>query len=141
METTRDLSRFIVAQQRDYQTALAEIQNGRKMSHWMWYIFPQIQGLGKSLTSQYYAIQDIDEARDFLKNSYLRNNLVQICQALLLLQTNNATEVFGKPDDMKLRSSMTLFACASEGDSVFTQVLIKFFDGKPDNRTKKLLGM
>ena len=124
-----DLSRYVTAQQRDYQSALTEIKNGKKVSHWMWYIFPQIRGLGKSSTSQFYAIQSLDEAKAF----------IEISEALLSLDTSDAYEVFGKPDNMKLKSSMTLFARASEDNQVFLNVLDRYFKGKRDFRTLKIL--
>lgn len=138
---TYDLSRFVKAQQEDYQCALSEIKAGQKRSHWMWYIFPQIIGLGRSSTSEYYAIRDFGEAKAFLEDAYLGGNLVEICKALLELDSNNATKIFGRPDDMKLKSSMTLFACA-DGDenSIFMKVLDKFFDGQSDRRTMQILG-
>lgn len=135
------LTRFEEAHRQFYATALAEIRNGRKMSHWMWYIFPQIRGLGHSPTSQYYAIQSIEEAGAFLNDPYLGGNLLEITGALLLLDEDNPTAIFGKPDDKKLRSSMTLFALVSEDDSVFRQVLNKYFEGKPDKRTLGILGI
>ena len=121
-----------------FATALSEIQNGKKRSHWMWYIFPQIHGLGVTPTSQYYAIRSRQEAKDFLADPYLGGNLVKIASALLDLDTNNASHVFGFPDDLKLRSSMTLFAQVSDFD-VFQKVLDKYFDGKPDDRTLSIL--
>lgn len=124
-----------------YQTALKEIQSGHKYSHWMWYIFPQIHGLGRSSTSQYYAIQSLDEARAFLEDPYLGKNLLEISQALLNLDTNNATEVFGRPDDMKIRSSMTLFSLVADADPVFQKVLDKYFGGRKDGRTLRILGL
>ena len=134
-----DLSRYVTAQQRDYQSALTEIKNVKKVSHWMWYIFPQIRGLGKSSTSQFYAIQSLDEAKAFLEHPYLGHNIIEISEALLSLDTSDAYEVFGKPDDKKLCSSMTLFAIASEGPSIFQKVLEKYFSGKYDSRTKRIL--
>mgnify|MGYP000883991364 CR=1 FL=1 len=139
MQNNIDLSRFIKAQESSYQTALSEIKNGRKLTHWMWYIFPQIQGLGMSSTSIYYAISDLDEARAYLNDTYLGKNLSTICTALLELTSNNPTEVFGRPDDMKLKSCMTLFLLASDENSLFQKVLDKFFDGKQDKRTVKIL--
>ena len=127
MSTVSDLKRFTDAQQSSFATALSEIQNGKKRSHWMWYIFPQIHGLGVTPTSQYYAIRSRQEAKDFLADP-----------ALLDLDTNNASHVFGFPDDLKLRSSMTLFAQVSDFD-VFQKVLDKYFDGKPDDRTLSIL--
>ena len=134
-----DLSRFHEAQKDDYDIALKEIKNGRKESHWMWYIFPQIQGLGHSSTAQYYAISDMAEAKAYLKDDVLRRRLVEISQALLDLPANNAIEVFGVPDNMKLRSSMTLFSMAGPEISVFQKVLDKFFAGQPDRRTLEIL--
>lgn len=138
MSTVSDLKRFADAQQSSFATALSEIQNGKKRSHWMWYIFPQIHGLGVTPTSQYYAIRSLQEAKDFLADPYLGSNLIKITSALMDLNTNNASEVFGFPDDLKLRSSMTLFAQVSDFD-VFQKVLDKFFDGKPDDRTLSIL--
>lgn len=134
-----NLQRYEEAHKNHYQTALAEIKNGRKESHWMWFIFPQIKGLGRSYTSQYYAIENLNEAKEFLKHPYLGKNLLEITNALLLLDSNNATEIFGKPDDMKLKSCMTLFAIASEEQNVFDKVISKFYNGKYDNRTINLL--
>ncbi len=138
MSTVSDLKRFTDAQQSSFATALSEIQNGKKRSHWMWYIFPQIHGLGVTPTSQYYAIRSLQEAKDFLADPYLGGNLIKITSALLDLDTNNASAVFGFPDDLKLRSSMTLFAQVSDFD-VFQKVLDKYFNGKPDDRTLSIL--
>lgn len=107
-----NLKRFTEAQQRDYAQALREIQNGRKESHWIWYIFPQLKGLGRSYTSDFYGIVDLDEAKAFLQDPYLGKHLQKISEALLNLDNDNATQIMGRPDDMKLKSSMTLFACA-----------------------------
>ena len=133
-----DLKRFTDAQKSSYATALAEIKSGKKRSHWMWYIFPQIHGLGVTPTSQYYAIKSLQEAQDFLADPYLGTNLINITSALLDLDTNNASAVFGFPDDLKLRSCMTLFAQVSDFD-VFDKVLDKYFDGKKDDRTLQIL--
>ena len=140
MKNAYDLSRFADAHRQDYPRALAEIRNGRKQSHWMWYIFPQIRGLGISSTSQFYAIQSLDEAKAFLEHPYLGENLLEISQALLLLDTNHARTVFGSPDDMKLRSSMTLFRQAAPDQPVFQAVLDKYFDGIPDAITLRIIG-
>lgn len=134
-----DLSRFITAHERDYHRALTEIKNGRKVSHWMWYIFPQLKGLGRSSTSEYYGISDIEEAKAFLQNPILGAHLIEISSELLLLDTDNAEKVMGHPDDMKLRSSMTLFSAAMGQDGVFQNVLDKFFHGKKDSRTLRML--
>ena len=141
MENSFDLSRFTKAHRSSYQTALNEIKNERKTSHWMWYIFPQMRGLGHSDISKYYAFQSLDEARAFLNDPYLGRNLLEISNALFDLDTNNATEVFSKPDDWKLKSCMTLFSIISEDGSVFHKVLDKFFYGKPDKRTLKWLNI
>ena len=139
MKQNIDLSRFVEAHNQSYDTALKEIKNGHKYSHWMWYIFPQIQGLGKSSTSRYYAIKNSGEALAFLNDAYLGGHLIEISQVLMQLDSDNPTEIFGKPDDMKLRSCMTLFASVSDDNSIFHQVINKYFDGKPDKRTLAIL--
>ncbi|MBR2844334.1 MAG: DUF1810 domain-containing protein [Solobacterium sp.] len=136
-----DLSRFIEAHQQSYQRALKEIRNGRKTSHWMWYIFPQMEGLGSSPLSQYYSIHSLDEAGAFLHDPYLGGNLLEICHVLTELKTNNAAEVFGRTDDTKLKSSMTLFALVPNADPVFQDVLNQYYNGKRDHRTLKILGV
>jgi uncharacterized protein (DUF1810 family) len=133
------MERFIKAQKGDYKTALKEISNGRKVSHWMWYIFPQVAGLGYSETSKYYAIQDVQEAQAYLDHSVLGPRLIEICEALLSLKTSDPHVVFGSPDDMKLKSSMTLFATLPATDPVFQAVLDKFFSGKKDEKTLQLM--
>ena len=133
------LDRFLIAQNQYYETALREIQAGQKRSHWMWFIFPQIDGLGFSETARYYAIKDLQEAKEYLKNPVLSAHLIEISKALLLVKSNDAREVMGWPDDMKLRSSMTLFALADPQCEVFAQVLQKFFDGKMDEKTVEKL--
>lgn len=139
MNDKYNLERFLVAQQADYAIALSEIKRGRKQSHWMWYVFPQIQGLGFSSTSKYYAIKNIDEAQAYLQHEILGKRLVEICNALLALETNDAHKIFGSPDDIKLRSSATLFAEVPGVDKVFELVLHKFFNGVKDNKTLQLL--
>ena len=134
-----NLGKFLKAQETDYAIALSEIKHGKKRSHWMWYIFPQIQGLGFSETSKYYAIKDIAEAQSFLNHPVLGDRLVAICQALLNLKENNANKIFGSPDDVKLKSSMTLFTALSETDPVFQLVLDKFFHGEKDKVTLQLI--
>lgn len=130
-----DLSRFHKAQKGSYETALAEIRAGRKRSHWIWYIFPQIQGLGYSSTAQYYAIEDLEEAKAYLADPVLRERLLEISNALLALDSCDPTDVMGYPDDLKLRSSMTLFSLADPECTVFRDVLEKFYDGREDPRT------
>lgn len=136
-----DLNRFINAQKGDYEIAREEIRNGKKRSHWMWYIFPQIRGLGRSSMAYRYGIESLEEARAYLADPVLGGNLREISGILLGLETNDAYRVFGSPDDMKLRSSMTLFALVSEEGSVFHGVLDKFFGGRMDSRTLQMLGL
>lgn len=137
------LRRFKDAQERDYATALAEIRAGQKRSHWMWYVFPQLDGLGFSSTAHYYGIRDLEEARDYLADPTLGGRLREISAALLDLPTNDAHQVFGSPDDIKLRSCMTLFEVASgagsEGAEVFARVIDKYYAGRRDPRTLALL--
>lgn len=137
----KDLQRFIDAHQKDFSTALKEVQSGKKVSHWMWYIFPQIRGLGNSLTSQYYAINNLEEARQFLLHPILGAHLKEISFELLKLKEKNATNIFGTPDDLKLKSSMTLFTLINESnkENVFQKVLEKFFKGKLDQKTLALI--
>ena len=140
MPTAPNLQRFLDAQATDYAQALAEVKAGRKRSHWMWYIFPQIQGLGFSETSRFYGIRDLAEATAYLQHPVLGSRLVAICEALLQLPGSNATSIMGSPDDVKLRSSMTLFAAVPAAESVFQRVLTKFFGDTPDGHTLRLLG-
>lgn len=134
------MKRFIEAHNRDFRTALAEVKNGRKQSHWMWYIFPQIAGLGKSHQSTYYAIRTLDEAKAFLADSTLGANLKEICEALLSLEGLQAEHIFGKIDAIKLCSSMTLFDAAAPG-GIFGKVLEKYLDGKRDAKTSDYLSL
>ncbi|WP_018616607.1 DUF1810 domain-containing protein [Segetibacter koreensis] len=139
MAKESNLKRFTDAQQADYDIALLEIRNGRKQSHWMWYIFPQIQGLGFSETSKYYAIRNKMEAEEFLKHPVLGSRLVEICEELLSLKGNDANKIFGSPDDLKLKSSMTLFSLVNNSNPVFQKVLDKFFNGSKDNKTLQII--
>ncbi len=142
MNDIYNLSRFTEAHRRDYALALREIRRGRKRSHWMWYIFHQLGGLGRSATAERYAISGLEEAKAFLADPCLGGNLRQICSALLELESSDPVEVFGgHTDAMKLRSSMTLFACAAEGEDIFRRVLDKFFGGRMDGRTLGYLGL
>lgn len=136
-----DLGRFVSAQRRDYLTALEEIRQGRKRSHWMWYIFPQLRGLGMSSTSHFYGIENLEQAKAFLDDPYLGGNLREISEALLALGTGDARSVMGSPDDLKLRSSMTLFSLAAPEEPVFKKVLEKFYRGIQDPATLRLLGL
>lgn len=136
-----NLQRFVKMQKEYFPTALREIKNGRKVSHWMWWIFPQLKELGYSSTSKYYGISGLEEAKAYLKEPYLRENMQTICNVLLVLDTNDAHRVMGAPDDLKLRSSMTLFALADSEIAVFKQVLDKFYKGQMDAKTVRLLGL
>ncbi|QJD95806.1 DUF1810 domain-containing protein [Mucilaginibacter robiniae] len=140
MAQQNGLQRFIDAQKSDYDTALAEVKQGHKRSHWMWYIFPQIQGLGFSEASRYYGIKDINEAEAYYKNPVLGSRLVQICEELLKLPSSSAHQILGSPDDLKLRSCITLFAALPDASSVFKELLRKFFSGQPDAQTLKIIG-
>lgn len=135
------LERFAKAQNMDFQKALNEIRNGQKQSHWMWYIFPQLKGLGHSSNSEYYGIVNIEEAKAFLNDAYLGSNIRKISAALLALECNDVRLIMGSPDDKKLKSSMTLFSVASGNEDVFRNVLDKFFNGEMDHRTLKMLGV
>ena len=139
MAAAYNLQRFIDAQESVYPLALEEIKNGRKQSHWMWFIFPQIQGLGFSATSKLYAIKDNQEAEAFLKHSLLGSRLITISNELLKLNSNDAHTIFGSPDDMKLQSSMTLFSSLKNAGPVFDLVLQKFFKGIKDRNTLQRL--
>lgn len=139
MPAENQLKRFIDAQDSSYQTALSEIKNGKKRSHWMWYIFPQIQGLGFSETAVFYAIKDVNEAESFLKHTVLGSRLITISKALLELKNENANQIFGSPDNVKLKSSMTLFAALPDADPVFQAVLDKFFGGTKDTKTLQII--
>lgn len=133
------MERFITAQENSYQTALNEIKNGKKVSHWMWFIFPQLAGLGFSPTSQYYAIKDLKEAADYLNHPILGNRLIEISTELLKHNNLSAEDIFGDPDYKKLKSCMTLFSLLDNAPEVFKLVLNKFFNGNLDNRTLALI--
>ncbi len=133
------IERFIKGHNSNYETALKEIRAGHKRSHWIWYIFPQIHGLGMSRTSQMYAIQSADEAKEYMSDELLRNHMLEICQALLDLEENDPTDVMGYPDDLKLRSSMTLFFKVTPEYDIFQKVLDKYYNGEKDRRTLEIL--
>lgn len=135
-----DLSRFYSSHKMCYQNALSEIRNGKKKSHWMWFIFPQLSGLGHSAASVYYGISGLEEAESFLHDEYLGAKLCEISQALLELETNSPDKVFGVTDAKKLKSSMTLFSLVGGAPDVFQEVLEKFYDGKRDSKTLSMLG-
>ena len=135
-----DLGRFLEAQRYNYDNALAEIKSGRKNGHWMWYIFPQIKGLGYSETSQYYAINDMKEAKNYLSHPILGTRLTEISNELLKLEQSDANLIFGGIDSMKLKSCMTLFwAADKENAEIFIKVIDKFFVGQFDDRTLSLI--
>ena len=136
-----DLRRFLNAQQGSYEIALAEIRHGQKRSHWMWYIFPQYVGLAISATSQQYAIKSVAEAEAYLNDSVLGRQLVECAEAVLRVEGRSAHEIFGSPDDIKLKSSATLFAHVLPAGSVFERVLDKYFRGERDGKTLRLLGL
>jgi uncharacterized protein (DUF1810 family) len=135
-----NLARFVEAQKDDYAQALAEIESGRKRSHWMWYIFPQLAGLGFSSTAQFYGISNLDEARAYLAHPILGPRLLACAEAAVRVEGKSANAIFGSPDDLKLRSSATLFALVSEPSSVFEQLLAKYYASERDPRTLTLLG-
>lgn len=134
-----NLERFIIAQENSYANAFQEIRNGKKMSHWMWYIFPQLAGLGFSPTSQFYAIKNLNEAEEYLNHPILGKRLIEITYELLKYENLTAYEIFGSPDYKKLKSCMTLFSSVESAPVVFNQVLQKYYNGNPDSRTLKLL--
>ena len=135
------LDRFLDAQRGDYAAALAEVRRGRKTSHWMWYIFPQIAGLGQSSTARYYSIRDLEEAREYYAHPVLGQRLREISGVLLELRDSDPVAVFGGIDSMKLKSSMTLFAVAAPDDPLFLQVLDKYYGGEQDALTLRILGV
>jgi uncharacterized protein (DUF1810 family) len=135
-----DLGRFLKAQSNDYDLALDEVRGGRKRSHWMWYIFPQLQGLGSSPTARQYAIGSLEEAEAYLQHPVLGARLREIAEAALEVEGHSVQEVFGSPDDLKLKSCATLFALVSQPGSVFDRLLSKYFQGQQDSGTLRLLG-
>jgi uncharacterized protein (DUF1810 family) len=134
------LDRFVEAQSRNYDRALAELRAGRKRSHWMWYVFPQYAGLGHSAMAERYAIGSVAEAEAYLRHPVLGPRLVECTEALLADEERTAREILGSPDDMKLRSSATLFSRVDSPGSVFHRILDRYFDGEPDRRTLELVG-
>ncbi len=134
------LKRFLDAQEKDYAAALQEVKNGKKCSHWMWYIFPQIAGLGFSSTSRYYAISNVEEAKEYMNHSVLKAHMLEICEALLQLNNKDANIIFGFPDNLKLKSSMTLFEAATPEYAVFKDVLEQYFHGERDEKTLNIIG-
>ncbi|MHA6630917.1 DUF1810 domain-containing protein [Pseudonocardia sichuanensis] len=139
MNDPYDLERFVDAQDGTYEPALSELRRGRKTGHWMWFVFPQIEGLGYSPMAQQYAISGLDEARAYLAHPVLGPRLVECARVVAGTTGRSAHEIFGSPDDLKLRSSMTLFARAASDTAEFQEVLDRYFDGKPDERTLERL--
>lgn len=131
----KDINRFLKAQETTYQQALQEVKSGRKTSHWIWYIFPQIEGLGQSYASHYYGIEDIEEAKAYLQQPILKQRLLEISSALLEVEGKNSFEIFGTLDAIKVQSSMTLFHITNPEEEVFKQVLDKYYDGTLDENT------
>ncbi len=134
-----DLERFINAQEDSYEIALNEIKNGRKRSHWIWYIFPQLKGLGRSSTAEYYGIDGIDEAKEYYNNDYLKKHLLEITSELLLLENDNIDYIMGYPDNLKLLSCMTLFNEVDKSNDLFMKVINKYYNGRKDDNTLRLL--
>lgn len=140
-EDPHNLHRFVAAQADAYEAAFSEITSGRKRSHWMWFIFPQIDGLASSPTSRYYAIRSLAEARAYLDHPILGPRLLECAEAIVGVEGLTAAEILGSPDDLKLRSCATLFACVSPPGSVFDRLLVNYYQGTRDRRTLQLLGI
>lgn len=134
-----DLNRFLKAQEADYEQALSEIKSGRKSSHWMWYILPQLDGLAFSSTSKHYSIKSIQEAQAYLNHPILGARLLECAQAVIEVEGRSVAEMFGYPDDLKLKSCATLFASVAPAGSVFDRILEKYYQGRRDDKTLHLL--
>ena len=132
-----NLERFINAQENSYQIALKEIQDGKKCSHWMWFIFPQIDGLGLSSISKEYSVKSKQEAIDYLNHNILGKRLIEITTTLIKLENSSARSIFGYPDYLKLKSSMTLFKIVSPDNKIFSDVLVKYFNDELCEYTEK----
>jgi uncharacterized protein (DUF1810 family) len=139
-DAPHDLARFVAAQRGDYERALAEVRAGRKATHWMWYVYPQLAGLGFSATAKRYAIRSLAEAEAYLSHPVLGPRLVECAEAAAAVPGKSATEVFGSPDDLKLHSCATLFACVAPDASAFHRLLARYFPDGPDGATLRLLG-
>ncbi len=135
-----DLHRFLSAQEGIYDRALAEVRAGLKQSHWMWYIFPQIEGLGSSPTTRLFSLKGLDEARQYLGHPVLGRRLIECAEAVLAVSGQSAADIFGYPDAWKLQSCMTLFELAAGPGSVFGRVLDKYYEGKRDAKTLQIIG-
>lgn len=134
-----NLKRFIEAHKRDYERAYEEIKEGHKQGHWIWYIFPQLRGLGKSSTSIFYGLDGIDEAREYYQNYYLRDHLISISSVLVNCKENDIINIVGYPDNLKINSSMTLFNYVDPEEEIFTMVIDKYYNGEKDLKTLKLI--
>jgi uncharacterized protein (DUF1810 family) len=141
MQDPFDLARFVNAQKDDHARALAEVRAGEKRTHWMWYIFPQLDGLGSSPTARHYALKSSAEARAYLTHPILGPRLLECAEAVLSVEGRSAFDIFGHPDDWKLKSCATLFAAVSNPDSAFHRILEKYFQGQRDDKTLRLLGI
>ena len=139
MESRYDLDRFLAAQNNVYEQVINEIRNGKKETHWMWFIFPQIRGLGRSEAASFYAIENKEEAREYLKHPVLGARLRESTEVVLAIRGKRISEIFPYPDDMKLNSCMTLFACISDIDNIFDDVIKQYFDENHDIKTLELL--
>lgn len=139
METVSNLNRFLEAQETKYKDALSKIKNGRKLTHWMWYIFPQIAGLGFTDFNVFYAIQNKEEATQYLNHPVLGKRLIEITKVVIEINDKTALEIFGKPDERKLKSSMTLFTILNDPNPIFQQVLDKYYEGMKDENTLQLI--
>lgn len=139
METVSNLNRFLEAQETKYNDALSEIKNGRKLTHWMWYIFPQIAGIGFTDFNVFYAIQNKEEATQYLNHPILGKRLIEITKVVIEINGKTALEIFGKPDERKLKSTMTLFTILNDPNPIFQQVLDKYYKGMKDENTLKLI--
>jgi uncharacterized protein (DUF1810 family) len=137
MNNIYNLQRFINAQENHYQSALEEIENGKKISHWMWFIFPQVDGLGMSLISKEYSIKNYQEAKDYLNHKILGKRLIKITKALMKIEKKSVKSIFEYPDDLKLKSSMTLFKTISPYNKLFSDVLDRYFNGEVCSYTEK----
>jgi uncharacterized protein (DUF1810 family) len=141
MKSDADLNRFLEAQRETYDRALAEIKRGHKQSHWMWYIFPQLADLGLSSTAKFYGIKDVTEASAYLAHPVLGQRLIDISTAMLQVEGKTANQILGSPDDLKLRSSMTLFSLVQPTNPVFQAVLDKYYGGELDEKTMELVSI
>ena len=133
-----DIDKFIKMQELYYEVALSEIKDGYKRTHWIWYIFPQLKGLGQSYNSEYYGLEGTEEVKEYMKNPYLRNNMIEICNELYKLD-DSIENIFGYPDYLKLNSCMTLFEYSIPEEKIFSKTIDKFYNGKRDRTTLDML--